>query len=80
MYFGYLSGDHKPYLIPTILVMSVHYLIELALQTYIRITYRPPYNQVSVKCVSINGVKIRAERYCHFSITIDTKATIHDTE
>ena len=22
----------------------------------------------------------RAERYCHFSITIDTKATIHDTE
>ena len=23
---------------------------------------------------------IRAERYCHFSITIDTKATIHDTE
>ena len=25
-------------------------------------------------------VGIRAERYCHFSITIDTKATIHDTE
>ena len=22
----------------------------------------------------------RAERYCHFSITIDTKVTIHDTE
>ena len=22
----------------------------------------------------------RAERYCHFSITIDTKATIHNTE
>ena len=22
----------------------------------------------------------RAEQYCHFSITIDTKATIHDTE
>ena len=25
-------------------------------------------------------VETRAERYCHFSITIDTKATIHDTE
>ena len=25
-------------------------------------------------------VLTRAERYCHFSITIDTKATIHDTE
>ena len=26
------------------------------------------------------AVLIRAERYCHFSIMIDTKATIHDTE
>ena len=24
-------------------------------------------------------VHIRAERYCHISIMIDTKATIHDT-
>ena len=30
-------------------------------------------------CVFVH-VLIRAERYCHFSITIDTKATIHDTE
>ena len=32
-------------------------------------------------CVCMRAcVCVRAERYCHFSITIDTATTIHDTE
>ena len=39
-----------------------------------------PLHELYNMCATCKQVHNRAERYCHFSITIDTEATIHDTE
>ena len=39
------------------------------------------YNIIHIFITELSMVvSFRAERYCHFSMTIDTKATIRDTE